>query len=153
MLPRLAEGPSLGLWVDLDGWSLNTAVEWLIPEWAQMPNSDQPRGGHVSFLGGQVDSCLALLDSRLVLACAGVELGDMMGKGSGVSNAQLGHGIWLAPLAGLALRPRLGSTLSADLRLGVAFPVKRPAFGFEGYNWRYEPEPWSIRLSSGFSWF
>jgi hypothetical protein len=153
MLPRLAEGPSLGLWIDLDGWSLNAAAEWLIPEWAQMPGSDQPRGGHISFFGGQVDSCLSLLDSRLVEGCAGVELGDMMGKGSGVSSAKLGHGVWLAPAAGLALRPRLGSTVSADVRLGVAFPVKRPAFGFEGYTWRYEPHPWSIRLSSGFSWF
>lgn len=153
MLPRLAEGPSLGLWVDLDGWSLAAAVQWLMPEWAQMPNSDQPRGGHISFLGGQVDSCLALVGSRLVQACAGVEVGDMMGKGSGVSNTQLGHGVWLAPVAGLGLRPRLGSTLSADLRLGIALPVKRPAFGFEGYSWRYEPHSWSIRLASGFSWF
>jgi hypothetical protein len=153
MLPRVAEGPSLGLWVDLDGWSLVAVAQWLVPEWAQMPNSSQPRGGHISFLGGQVDSCLALMDSRLVMACAGVELGDLMGKGSGVSNTELGHGVWLAPVAELALRPRLGSTLSADLRLGMAFPVKRPAFGFEDYAWRFEPHSWSIRLASGFSWF
>jgi hypothetical protein len=153
MLRHLAEGPSLGLWVDLDGWSLNTAAEWLIPEWKQMPDSDLPRGGHISFLGGQADACLALMDSRLVEACAGLELGDLMGKGSGVSNTQLGHGVWLAPVAGLGLRPRLGSTLSADLRLGMAFPVKRPAFGFEGYSWRFDSLPWSIRLMSGFSWF
>ena len=153
MLAHLAEGPSLGLWVDFEGWSLAAAAEWLIPEWVQMPNSDQARGGHISFLGGQVDSCLTVAGSRLVQACAGVELGDMMGKGSGVSNEQLGHGIWLAPVAGLGLRPRLGSALSADLRLGLALPVKRPAFGFEGYSGRYEPHSWSIRLASGFSWF
>ena len=153
MLPHLAEGPSLGLWVDFEGWSLAAAAQWLIPEWVQMPNSELPRGGHISFLGGQVESCLGLMDSRLVQACAGVELGDLMGKGSGVSNEQLGHGIWLAPVVGVVLRPRLGSTLSADLRLGLAFPVKRPAFGFEGYSWRYEPHSWSIRLASGFSWF
>ena len=153
MLAHLAEGPSLGLWVDFEGWSLAAAAEWLIPEWVQMPNSDQARGGHISFLGGQVDSCLTVAGSPLVQACAGVELGDMMGKGSGVSNEQLGHGIWLAPVAGLGLRPRLGSALSADLRLGLALPVKRPAFGFEGYSGRYEPHSWSIRLASGFSWF
>jgi hypothetical protein len=76
-----------------------------------------------------------------------------MGKGSGVSNARLGHGIWLAGTAGLGLVSRISSNISADLRLGVAIPVKRPAFGFDDYSWRFEPLPWSLRLFSGFSWF
>jgi hypothetical protein len=77
----------------------------------------------------------------------------MLGKGSGVSNSQIGHGFWLAPLGAIALRPRFSSAMSAEVIFGIAIPVKRPAFGFDGYAWRFEPRPWSVRLSSGFSWF
>lgn|GEM_PF-2505913 len=151
-LPRLAYGPSLGLWVDRGRWSWLAAAQWLLPAWAQMPNTEQPRGGHISFLGIELAMCRALLDSRLLRACAGIEAGDMLGKGSGVSNTQIGHGFWLAGTAELGVRPRIWSKLSADLLLGIAIPLKRPAFGLDGYAWRFEPEPWSVRLSSGFSW-
>ena len=153
MLPHVAYGPRLGLWIDQAHWSLSTTAEWLVPEWWHMPNSDPSRGGHISFLGGQVDSCLVIMGPRLAQACVGVEAGDMMGKGSGVANTQLGQGIWLAPAAGVELRPKLGAALGADLHLGMAFPVKRPAFGFEGYSSQFVPKSWSLRLASGFSWF
>ena len=153
MLRRLAEGPSLGLRLDVARWSLAATAEWILPQWKQMPNSTENKGGHISFLGGQIGPCLAVTQARLIHACAGVEAGDIMGKGSGVSNARLGHGIWLAGAAGLGLVSRISSNISADLRLGVAIPVKRPAFGFDDYSWRFEPFPWSLRLLSGFSWF
>ncbi len=153
MLRGLAEGPSLGLWLDLDQLSLTASARWLIPQWKPMPGSAQARGGTISFLGGELGPCLALSKARLFHACVGVEAGDMMGKGLGVTNTQLGHGLWLAGTSAVAWRPKLWSKLSADVRLGMAIPVKRPAFGFDGYAWRFEPYPWSIRLSSGFSWF
>ena len=153
MLPLIAHGPSLGLWIDYGNTSLALTAEWLLPVWAQMPDANQARGGHISFLGGQVELCMAVLRSAAIRACAGVEAGDMMGKGSGVLNTQLGHGIWLAGTGEIGWRPRIWSSMSADLRLAIAIPIKRPAFGFEGYSWRYEPHAWSFRLVSGFSWF
>jgi hypothetical protein len=77
----------------------------------------------------------------------------MLGKGSGVLENQLGQGIWLAGSGEVGLRPKFWSSMGMDLRLGLAIPVKRPAFGLEGHSWRYVPQPWSFRVMSGFSWF
>jgi hypothetical protein len=153
MLPGIALGPMLGLWVDRGNWSLAATAEWLLPRWTQIPDDAQQRGGYVSFLGGKVGPCLVVLQPGLARTCVGVEAGDMMGKGSGVSTKRLGHGIWLAATADLAWRLGIWTQMSADLRLGIALPIKRPAFGIDGYSWRFEPHPWSLRLASGFSWF
>ena len=153
MLPHISHGPSLGLWIDKGIVSLALTAEWLMPAWTQMPDPNQSRGGHISFLGGEAELCMAVLPSAAIRTCAGVEAGDMLGKGSGVLDNRLGQGIWLAGIGEIGLRPKIWSGMSADLRLGLAIPVKRPAFGFEGYNWRYVPQPWSVRLMSGFSWF
>ena len=153
MLPRLANGPSLGAWFDFGRWSLGVAAKWLVPEWVSMRGGDPRRGGHLSFLGGEVLACGAVVQNRLVGLCIGVEAGDLMGKGSGVTNTRLGHGVWLAGSAEVGFRPRFWSKMSGDVRFGVALPVKRPAFGIDGFTWRYEPHGWSLRLVSGFSWF
>ena len=153
MLPHVASGPSVGLWVDRGNVSLAVMAEWLLPEWAQMPGTDKPVGGYISFLGGQVEWCLAHLASRELRTCAGVEAGDLMGKGSGLSKTQLGHGVWLAGTVETSLRLKVSHRLAADLRLGLAVPVKRPAFGFDEYHWRFEPHGWSLRLMTGFLWF
>jgi hypothetical protein len=152
MLPHIAHGPSLGLWIDKGIMSLALTAEWLMPVWAQMPDPNQSRGGHISFLGGEAELCMAALPSAPFRTCAGVEVGDMLGKGSGVLENHIGQGIWLAGTATVGLRPKILSSMGADVRLGLAIPVKRPAFGFEGYDWRYVPQPWSFRLMSGFSW-
>jgi hypothetical protein len=152
MLPQLAHGPSVGLWVDRGNWSLVATAIWLMPAWAQMPGTEQARGGHISFLGAGTELC-GVLHAQLIRSCAGIEAGDMMGKGSGVSNGQVGHGVWLAPVASVGIRPKFWAMMGADLRVSFAVPVKRPAFGFDGFNWRFEPHAWSIRLASGFSWF
>lgn len=153
MMPHLAHGPNLGLWLDLRNWWFAATAEWLLPQWAQMPGNDPNRGGNLSFLGGKVSGCGQVLAPQLFGICVGVEAGDMMGKGSGVANTRLGHGLWLAGTLDVAVRPRIWSKMSADLRLGIALPVKRPTFGIEGYPWRFEPHGWSLRLASGFSWF
>lgn len=153
MLPHLAHGPNIGLIVDYGILSLAATAEWLLPQWVPMPNGEQRRGGDLSFLGGQLGVCLLPTRLRLVGICVGVEAGDMMGKGSGVQNTRLGHGVWLAATTELLFRPRLWSWMSGELRLGLALPVKRPAFGFEDYSWKFQPEAWSLRLASGFSWF
>jgi len=153
MLPHIAHGPSLGLWIDKGIMSLALTAEWLMPVWTQMPDPNQSRGGHISFLGGEVELCMAALQSAPVRICAGVEAGDMLGKGSGVLENQLGQGIWLAGSGEVGLRPKFWSSMGMDLRLGLAIPVKRPAFGLEGHSWRYVPQPWSFRVMSGFSWF
>lgn len=152
MLPHLAQGPNLGLWLDYDVWSLAATAEWLLPQWAPMPGGNE-RGGYLSFLGGQLDVCRQLLQPPRLVACLGVESGDMMGKGAGVANGKLGHGVWLAVTTELAMRVRIWTWMSADLRLGLALPVKRPAFGFDDYSWKFVPEAWSMRVASGFSWF
>jgi hypothetical protein len=150
---HLGHGPGLGLWIDAGDASLAVTAEWLLPVWAQMPDTSQPRGGHISFLGGEIEPCVSVSRARIVRACAGVEAGDMMGKGSGLSSNKLGHGIWLAAGGDISWRPKIWSHLGADLRAGFTIPMKRPAFGFDGYPWRFESEPWSVRLASGFSWF
>jgi hypothetical protein len=152
MLPHIAHGPSLGLWIDKGIMSLALTAEWLMPVWTQMPEPNQSRGGHISFLGGEAGVCMSVVPSAPVRACAGVEAGDMLGKGSGVLENHTGQGIWLAGTAIVGLRPKILSSMGADVRLGLAIPMKRPAFGFEGYDWRYVPQPWSFRLMSGFSW-
>ena len=83
MLRRLAHGISLGLWLDRGAVSLALTSEWLVPMWEQMPGPNPQRGGHISFLGESVELCLALTRSVPIRTCAGVEMGDMMGKGSG----------------------------------------------------------------------
>jgi len=153
MLPHIAHGPSLGLWIDKGIMSLALTTEWLLPVWAPMPEPNQSRGGHISFLGGDVELCMVVLSSAPLRTCVGVEAGDMLGKGSGVLDTQLGQGIWLAGTGEIGLRPKIWSRMGADVRLGLAIPIKRPAFGFEGDDWRYVPQPWSLRLMSGFSWF
>lgn len=153
MLPQVAFGPSLGIWVDRGDVSLAVFAEWLVPEWVQMPRTNQSQGGYISFLGGRIDLCLAHLQSRLLRTCAGVEAGDLMGKGEGLTKTQLGHGIWLAGTVGTAMRLRISRQVTADLQLGLAVPVKRPAFGFTGYDWRFEPHGWSLRLAMGLMWF
>ena len=59
MLRRLAEGPSVGLRLDVARWSLSATAEWILPQWKQMPDSTENKGGHISFLGGQIGPCLA----------------------------------------------------------------------------------------------
>jgi hypothetical protein len=153
MLPRLAHGPSLGLWIDRGNYSAVVAAEWLIPQFAQMSGGAQPRGGYVSFLGGQVGLCRRFVRPRLLIGCVEAEAGDMLGKGSGLPTTRLGHGIWLSGNTELAARVSLSNWLGADLRLGFAVPIKRPAFGFDGYAWRFAPRGWSLRLVTGFYWF
>jgi hypothetical protein len=153
MLPRLARGPSVSLWVDRGRLSLVVGVEWLIPQWAPMPTSEVRRGGNLSFLGGQAAGCWQSIPNHWLGLCVGMEAGDMMGKGEGVVNGRVGHGVWLAGAALAVSRMRVLSWMSADLRLGVAFPVKRPEFGFDDYAWKFTPEPWSARVTSGFSFF
>ena len=152
MLPHLAAGPSVGLWADRGRASLAVSAVWLAPEWAQMPGTSKPQGGYISFLGGKVDLCMAHLRTKVLRSCAGVESGDLMGKGSGLTQTQLGHGIWLAGTLESGFRLKVSRLLAVDLRLGLAIPVKRPAFGFDGYSWRFEPHGWSLRLATGFLW-
>ena len=153
MLPRLAHGISLGSWLDRGKMSLALTSEWLVPMWEQMSGLNPQRGGHISFLGASVELCTALTRSVPIRTCAGVELGDMMGKGSGVSNPRLGHSIWLAGVADIVVRPKIWSQMGADLRFGIAIPVKRAQFVFDQIDWHYAPNPWSLRLQSGFSFF
>lgn len=152
MLPHPAYGPRVGAWLDWQPWSAAVTAQWLLPQWAPMPGDDPRRGGYVSFLGGQVNGCRMVARRRLLGLCVGVEAGDMMGKGSGITSSRLGHGVWLSGNVEVVTRPRLWSLLSTDLRLGLSLPVKRPAFGIDGYDWKFEPHGWSLRLASGFSW-
>jgi hypothetical protein len=153
MLPKVGIGPSIGLWLDYDAFSLIMTAKWLLPEWAQMSSTDQHQGGYISFLGGQSGVCVAHGQAQSLRSCVGIELGDLMGQGSGLTKNQLGHGVWFGGSLEEHLRLKLSSSMSAYLGTGLVIPAKRPAFGFDGYAWRFEPNPWSIRLMMGFLWF
>jgi hypothetical protein len=153
MLPKVGIGPSIGLFFDYGEFSFLTTAKWLLPEWAQMSGTDQHQGGYISFLGGQTDVCIAHGQARSLRTCVGIEVGDLMGKGSGLTKSQLGHGVWLGGALEENLRLNLSPGMSANLAVGIVLPVKRPAFGFDGYAWRFEPNPWSLRLTMGFLWF
>jgi hypothetical protein len=89
----------------------------------------------------------------VVRACAGGELGELVGEGSGVDRALTASGLWVAATASAALRAPLGaSPFYWEAGWGVAWALMRPQFGFDGLGILHEASPASGRLWLGLGW-
>jgi hypothetical protein len=150
LLPAPSAGPRLSLGLSDGRWMAELAASALLPRHAALGGGAAPNAD-IRWFGGQALVCRAS-HPRLRL-CAGGELGELVGKGSGVDRPATAHGTWLAFMSNAALRAPVGSLrLSWELGLGAAWAVLRPEFGFDGLGTLHRASQASGRLWLGLGW-
>jgi hypothetical protein len=147
VLPAASYGVAGLVRLSLRAWSAELGGSWLARRWTQVEQVAERKGGHVSWMALQADGCRAF--GRGVAACAGVELGQLGGKGKGVTDEYDGTSLWLAGTVAALGRLSLGRDFSAEARTVAAFPVYRPEFYVEPYGSLHRPNWVSGRLLVG----
>src|SRR5262249_31349161 len=92
LLPGFSSGPRLAFGASSRGWSLELAVAWLLERRAERPALGTARAD-IRWFGGQISMCRALV--AVVRACAGGELGELVGEASGVERPLTASGLWV----------------------------------------------------------
>ena len=84
--------------------------------------------------------------------CVGIELGDQVGVGEGISMPQREHKLWIAP----QLSPELGWNITESLRvfaaIEAAFPLYRHHFVIAPYGEVFRSERVAVRGGIGLEW-
>jgi hypothetical protein len=152
ILPGPAAGATLALGVERGIWGAELAGSALLPQDGEL---DQSGGGGGTFywFAGHALGCLAPKTALMWHACAGVEVGELIGTGFGVDVPKTGRALWFGPLVTSGARFHLGGDLSLEARAGLALPVPRPpAFGLDALGEVHRPAALSGRAELGIRW-
>ncbi len=79
--------------------------------------------------------------------CAGAEVGQLTGTGTGISNPRSGSSGWLAPRADLGLELPLGGDFAFYGRLGATVPTVRKEFVVDDETLVHRPAAVTGRLA------
>lgn len=122
--------PTLGLlvgggvqwaWLRIEG-----QLDWFPPQRTAIPGG---ASGQFDLLAGALLACAAPEQGRFtLLGCGGLELGQLSGEASGVTDPELGKALWIAARAEAALAIRVGAAWHMVPRLGIAIPLQRTEF-------------------------
>lgn len=152
MLPGPAVGGTLAARAERGIWGSELGASALLPQDGELVN-DSRRGGSFFWFAGHALGCVGGRTSIPLDACAGLELGQLAGRGFGVDLPKTGRALWLGPLVTTGARLRLGSDFSLEARLGLVLPLPRPpAFGLDGIGEVHRPAVLSGRAELGIRW-
>lgn len=158
-LPSVAPGLTAGLSLGLGAFRIQpTFVAWPSSKvsLAAQPNA----GAELSLYAFALDGCRRLLPwegesaAAAALGCIGIELGELRGRGFGVSAPDSGGAFWAAPR--LLFRAELAFSTWAALTLdvGAVAPLDRKRFVLDlssGRQALHEPSPVAGRAGMGLS--
>jgi hypothetical protein len=132
MLPFPAYGAGALLAVETGPrWEL-AGVWW--PERSSSSAAGAPRGVGASVWLAMIEPSACLPFGRVVAACVGGELGNMHGRGTGVTLPGDGASWWLALTAGIAVSTPVVSGIDVRFRLDAGLPFVRPTFVLENVD-------------------
>jgi hypothetical protein len=113
----------------------------------QMPAA----GGEIALYWAEPAVCVEPV--RIVLrGCAGVQVGWITGRGSGVENGRREGALWVAPDASLSFGVPLTARLELEFRAMAAFPAVRPRFELESGALLHQPDRAVAQISVGAGW-
>jgi hypothetical protein len=146
--------PNTGLGGEIEGDIQRRSLRLaLLATWFGSQNAVAPENAGGSFqLGlGAALGCFAPRWGRwTALACGGFELGRLAGTGLGVARPETGSALWRAARADLGLTAAVSANTAFLLRGGLALPLSRPEFVFNGTDLVYRPSGLAGRLTAGF---
>lgn len=152
MLPGPSLGPRLVLALGQGRSSVEISASALLARSAALPGARAP-AGDIHWLGGHVAACREL---RATLStCLGGEMGQLVGKGSGVDEPLTARGTWLAAVVGASWSEPFWAPedpLRWEIALSAAFALVRPEFGFDGLGVLHRASAVSGRFSLGLGW-
>ena len=124
-----------------------SALAWLPRRTSSDPSAV---AGEIGLVTGEARGCAQLIGGAAHFdACLGAEAGSTTGRGTGFPQATQAHGLWLAALAGVALRPSSRDLLGAWIGFDVGVPLVVPTYVIEGLGEVHRPWPVLVRASMG----
>jgi len=145
--------PNIGLGIDLEGHlqrgplRLVALATWFGSEEVTAATNG---GGTFDLMLGGLLACWDPRPGRWApLACGGLELGRLSGKGLGVAHPETGDAFWRAARADLGLALGLGGKAALLLRAGLVRPLARPQFVLDESQPVYRPSNLTVRVTAG----
>jgi hypothetical protein len=147
-LPKASLGAGGGLALWRGPWLVSASGQAWLPR--QTAGNVYGAGGEIGLVTGELRGCasIARTSTRIDL-CAGAEGGTSEGVGTGVSQPLKARGLWLAALAGIALRPSASGPFGAWVGFDVGVPLTIPTYVIDGIGEVHRPSPVFARASMG----
>ena len=150
-LPKASLGAGGGLTLWRGPWLVSASGQ----AWLPRPTSGNVygAGGEIGLVTGELRGCVSIArTSARIDLCAGGEGGSSEGTGTGLSQPLKARGLWLAALAGVALRPSVTSVsgpFGAWVGFDVGVPLTIPTYVIDGIGEVHRPSPVFARASMG----
>jgi hypothetical protein len=84
-----------------------------------------------------------------LLACAGLEIGAMIGSAVGITDPRTNAALWMAASPGAQLWFWTDRLFAIAIALEFPIPLARPRFSIDGVGVVYRAEPFSTRVHVG----
>lgn len=130
-------GPALtgGVAILRPRWRFDASVLWVLPRATSLA-PDGP-GARLQLASAALRGCARLGDVVEVPLCAGLELGAVHGKGTGVDHVGKDDVLWAAVLLGPGIRVPVRRRIALVLDTTLAIPLGRPRFDLDGIGQVY----------------
>jgi hypothetical protein len=153
-LPAPAVGASLGAEAAWRRFELHVLATLFLEQETQVESSDLTRpGARLQLWTGSALGCTLPWGERTALTpvvCVGLEVGQLSGVGTGVSEPRRGSALWAAPLVQLGWAWAIpDSSLRLEVALLGALPLNRDEFTLRGVGTVHQPNAGIGRLSVG----
>ncbi|MGH7437625.1 MAG: hypothetical protein ACRENE_18260 [Polyangiaceae bacterium] len=148
-LPDASVFAALAGSVEVPGWRAELAGSAWLPRSASYPELPSVGASITLWSVGARGCAVPSMSGVEFPLCAGAELGVMRGAGFGVAHVETSDQLWVAAVAGPALRARLGSSTFLWLGMDAVLGIARPAYHMRNLEPLYQPDPVSARWWAG----
>ncbi len=147
-LPKASLGAGAGLALWQGRWTMTASAQAWLPR--QASTNLAGVGGEIGLWTGELRGCTAVLQfGGHADVCLGAEAGAMDGVAVGLARPGRARGLWIAGLAGFAVRPTTSGLFGAWIGLDVGVPLTVPTYVIVGLGEVHRPWPVFARASMG----
>jgi hypothetical protein len=136
-LPQVGPALTAGLAVLRPRWRADAMVAWVLPRGASLPG-DTGAGARLQIIAAALRGCARLGSAAVeVPLCAGLELGAVLGLGTGIDDPHRDQVLWAAAVLGPGVRLPVHRRIALVVDTQLAIPLGRPRFELDGLGQVY----------------